>query len=138
MQAAKKEDAHFKKWKSLRPLNQSEIKKIMSNPILRKRILKARATYRDKSCGAKEIPDAKCRIVIIGCNHPNLSTLNRYSPTPTDMSFMVAAQVYSSGHYDEDGQWLMAVGDIESAFLTGRAKDRKGPLVYVSATGPYP
>ena len=52
---------------------------------MRKRIIPARACYRDKSCGVGELR-AKCRIVALGHLDPDLAEINRSSGTPGRVS----------------------------------------------------
>ena len=69
IEAAVNEYNGWLQWNSIRPLTQAEAKEIYKDPKLRRRILRSRSAYRDKSRGIGEIK-AKCRVVLIGCQDP--------------------------------------------------------------------
>ena len=70
--AIEKEANSWSEWQSIRPLSDEEIAKIKADPALRKRVLRSRAAYRDKNRSQGELK-AKCRIVALGHNDPDLS-----------------------------------------------------------------
>lgn len=74
IEAAAKEYAGWMKWTGIRPLTDEEADTIFADPAKRKRIMKSRAAYRDKSRGLGGLAalNAKCRAVIIGCGDPDL------------------------------------------------------------------
>jgi hypothetical protein len=107
--AASKEAAAFNKWQVLRPCSRKEC--------------------RDKNCGLGPVVIAKCRIVLIGCGHPDFRKLDRYAPTPTDAAFTMVVQIYTTNQtMDPDGAWEMISGDVSNAFLQGEAKQRELPI----------
>jgi hypothetical protein len=127
--AASKEAAAFDKWQVLRPCSRKECRDIWNDKVMRKRVLRARACYRDKNCGLGPVVNAKCRIVLIGCGHPDLRKLDRYAPTPTDAAFTMVVQIYTTNQtMDPDGAWEMISGDVSNAFLQGEAKQRELPI----------
>ncbi|CAE7469062.1 CML10, partial [Symbiodinium pilosum] len=62
---------NWMRWGGIKPLSHKEADKILSDPKLSKRVLKSRAAYRDKNKGLGEVK-AKCRVVLIGCNDPDI------------------------------------------------------------------
>jgi hypothetical protein len=123
-------------WSSIRPLTQKEAKQVYNDPKLRRRILKSRAAYRDKSRGVGEIR-AKARVVLIGCCDPDLERLTRDSPTPTRLSECILMSVAASGangDFNNDGRiWRLWVSDAEKAFLQGDqdTTERSGQPLYM-------
>ena len=81
LDAIYKEAESWSSWNSVKPLSDSESAKVFKDPLLRKRILKSRAIYRDKSLGIGEVR-AKCRVVALDHLDPDLEKLNRTSETP--------------------------------------------------------
>ena len=68
----------------------------MTDPQLRKRILRARAAYRDKSKGVPPLR-AKCRVVALGHCDPDLHELSRESATPTRQCEYLVYAVFVCG-----------------------------------------
>ena len=59
--------------------------------------------------------------VVMGCNDPDLASLDRNAPTCSRLSIFVVLQFYIS--YLAEG-WKLFAGDIEAAFLQGEQKGR--------------
>ena len=131
--AIEKEANSWAEWNSIRPLSQEEINKVKADPILRKRILRSRAAYRDKNRNQGELK-AKCRVVALGHQDPDLYDLTRSSPTPGRATEHLLYLIAVSGMNREFNQtkhlWQSWLGDAQTAFLQGRQPDgeRKLPL----------
>jgi len=126
-EAIHKEAAKWNKFAPIRPLSKAEAEAVRRNPASRRRILKARAAYRDKNCGVGEVA-AKCRMVLVGCNEPNLQDLQRNTPTATRLSFFFLLQVCASS-FRHGQRWSLVTGDVEAAFLQGKKDDGTEPLM---------
>ena len=81
LEAIEKEANSWSEWRSIQPLTPAEAAKVRADPSLRKRILRSRAAYRDKHRGQGQLK-AKCRIVALGHNDPDIYDITRSSPTP--------------------------------------------------------
>ena len=131
VQAAKDEEESWKQWNTVKPLSAAEAKKIFDSPQLRRRILKSRAAFRDKAKGVGELRP-KCRIVAIGCQDPDLFSLNRECATPTRQSEYVLLAFYISGKnrllMNRSDSWSLWCGDVRAAFLQGQQEGRTQPL----------
>ena len=66
-EALRKEESQFKKWEPVRPCSSAEAARILSNPKLKKFVLRSRVAYRDKNCGQPPL-NAKARAVAVGCS----------------------------------------------------------------------
>ena len=124
------------KWTSVRPLTQKEPDAVMSDASLRRRVLKSRAAYKDKARGVGKL-SPKCRVVLIGCNDPDLRQLTRDSPTPSRLSEFVVLAVASSGANRlfncDNKKWSLWLSDAEKAFLQGfQDKSERGGPLYMS------
>ena len=95
VKAVKKEEAKWHKWGPVEPVPDSQVDEILADPYLSKRCIKSRAAYRDKNCGIGDIA-AKCRVVVLGCNDPDLASLDRNAPTCSRLSFFVVLQYFIS------------------------------------------
>ena len=84
VESAVKEAKSWFQWDSVEPLTPEQVKEVLASPKLRKRILRSRAVYRDKARGQGPLR-AKCRVVCLGHLDPDLKTLTRESPTPTEL-----------------------------------------------------
>ena len=131
--AIEKEANSWSEWRSIRPLSQEEAARVRSDPLLRKRILRSRAAYRDKHRGQGELK-AKCRIVALGHKDPDLFDLTRSSPTPgratEHLMFLLSVAGWNCEILHDGLQWKTWLGDAQTAFLQGRQPDgeRKLPL----------
>ena len=107
-------------WSTIRPLTRDEVTRVMNDPALKRRILKSRAAYKDKSKGIGKLK-AKTRVVLIGCQDPDLRQLTRDSPTPTRLSEAIIMTIAASGAnrlFQGDGRlWSLWLSDAEKAFL---------------------
>ena len=90
--SAASEYAGWLAWGGIRPLSKAEEQQVMSDPRLRRRVMKSRAAYRDKNRGVPPLKP-KTRVVIIGCSDPDLRQLSRDSPTPSRVSEFVLLAV---------------------------------------------
>jgi len=120
VKSVSKEEAKWDKWGPVEPVPDDEVDPILEDPMLAKRCIKSRAAYRDKNCGIGDTA-AKCRVVVMGCNDPDLASLDRNAPTCSRLSFFVVLQFYIS--YLAEG-WKLFAGDVEAAFLQGQQKGR--------------
>ena len=133
LQAIEKEANSWFEWNSIRPLSPEEVKEVKNNPFLRRRILRSRAAYRDKNRNQGELK-AKCRIVALGHEDPDLFDLTRSSPTPGRATEHILYLISVSGlnkEFNNTGHhWWTWLGDAQTAFLQGRQPDgeRKLPL----------
>ncbi|CAK9023753.1 Copia protein, partial [Durusdinium trenchii] len=129
--AIDKETNSWSEWRSVKPLSREEAQAVLRDKILSKRVLRSRACYRDKNVGQGEVK-AKCRIVCLGHQDPDLEVLNRSSPTPGRTSEMVMYAMIVAGMnqelFDTQKPWLAWAGDAQTAFLQGKQKDSERPL----------
>ena len=129
--AINKEADSWSEWQSVRPLSHEEAQAVLRDKILSKRILRSRACYRDKNCGQGEVK-AKCRIVCLGHQDPDLGRLSRTSPTPGRCAEMILYAMLVAGYnkelFDTEHSWVAWAGDAATAFLQGRQKDSERPL----------
>ena len=135
VEANKKEYQSWMQWNGVIPVPDDEAKAILADFTLKKRVIPARNAYRDKNRGAgPTIEDimAKCRTVILGCLDPDLSSLNRTSPTPSKFSESIVLQVACSGlngQVENTGKlWRLWSGDVKTAFLQGVPEARSERL----------
>ena len=114
-------------------LSEDEIAKIKADPALRKRIFRSRAAYRGKNRSQGELK-AKCRIVALGHNDPDMYDITRSSPTPGRATEHLVYAFTVGGMNGELGRismrWRAWLGDAATAFLQGKQPDceRKMPL----------
>ena len=131
LQAITKEALSWQRWKSVEPLSHEQVKKVLADKVLCKRILRARACYRDKARGQGPLR-AKCRVVCLGHRDPDLFSLNRQAPTPNRTSEHVLFMLLVAGSNQEIGttglKWHGWTGDASTAFLQGRQQARPLPL----------
>ena len=150
VQSAEKEYQGWMKWTGIRPLSDREAQEVWKCPRMRRRILKSRAAYRDKSRGLGQLR-AKTRVVLIGCGDPDLRQLTRDSPTPSRLSELIILSIAASGAnslFNNDGlKWHLWLSDAAQAFLQGRQdpSERDGPIYMspprdpiIEAAGAYP
>ena len=74
VEAAGKEHEQRNTWAPVRPLSNEEANQVLKDPLLRTRVLKSRACYRDKACG-QGVLQAKCRVVVLGHRDPDLHAI---------------------------------------------------------------
>ena len=133
LESVRTEEDNWMRWGGIKPLSHKEADKILSDPKLSKRVLKSRAAYRDKNKGLGEVT-AKCRVVLIGCNDPDIFKVTRDSPTPSRLSEAIVLSVATAGMNREvngdGGLWRLWLSDAKSAFLQGEQnrEERGGPI----------
>ncbi len=131
LEAIIKESDSWSTWQSVEPVPAKEAKQIMSDPVLRRRILKSRACYRDKSLGIGDIK-AKCRIVALGHLDPDLAEISRNSATPGRIAEHIIYAMIVAGYNGEllttKQKWSAWSGDAATAFLQGQQAERRLPL----------
>ena len=132
VEAAQAEEQSWKQFGSVRPLSDAEAQVILNDKKLKRRILRSRAAYRDKSKGAEALK-AKCRVVAIGCLDPDLWTLQREAATPTRQSEFILYAIFLAGANGKllggnTGLWLLWGGDVKTAFLQGDPEEREQSL----------
>eukprot|EP00439_Symbiodinium_sp_Y106_P045572 s1978_g5.t2 len=133
LQATRVENDNWMSWGGIQPISHREAKRITGDLSTARRILRARAAYRDKSKGVGQLRP-KCRVVIIGCQDPDIFNITRDSPTPTRLSETLLMTIAAAGANrsvcGSNKQWHLWVSDAKSAFLQGDqdASERNGPL----------
>ena len=131
--AVRDEHENWMRWGGAKPLSRKEAKLVLSDRKLARRILRSRAAYRNKNKGLGEIR-AKCRVVLTGCQDPDMFQLSRDSPTPSRLSealVLLIATAGANGEMNNDpGLWKLWISDAKSAFLQGERnhEERDGPL----------
>ena len=129
--AIEKEANSWSEWNSIRPLSEGEIRKVKNDPTLRKRILRSRAAYRDKNRNQGELK-AKCRIVALGHEDPDIYDITRSSPTPgratEHILYLIAVAGMNREFNGTKHLWRAWFGDVQTAFLQGQQQGRKLPL----------
>ena len=123
IESAKKEEQSWFSWGSIEAISPEQAAAIMANPATKKRVLRSRACYRNKS----RIPGklhAKTRVVALGHLDPDLASLSRDSPTPSRTSEYILLAVFIAGknkmvENESNVQWLLWAGDVSTAFLQG-------------------
>ncbi|CAJ1393380.1 unnamed protein product, partial [Effrenium voratum] len=89
--SAIKEENGWKTWGSVEPVHEAEAKAIMTDPKRRRRVLKSRACYHNKSRDPSK-PIAKTRVVAL-----DLYKINRDAPTPSRTSEYLLLSIYAAG-----------------------------------------
>ena len=135
--AIEKEASSWEEWRSIRPLSREEALAVYKDKMLRHRIMRSRALYRDKNCGQGELR-AKCRVVCLGHQDPDLQQITRSSPTPGRVTEMLLYALIVAGQnrelFDTNHLWLAWSGDAATAFLQGEQKDSERPApLYMKA-----
>ena len=129
VESARKEHEQWQTWASVKPLPDHETKKVLADPVLRTRVLRSRACYRDKNLGQGELR-AKCRVVVLGHKDPDLGSISRDSPTPTRLTEHLLLTVYISGKnrlFLNGKSWRLWAADATTAFLQGTQSDQERP-----------
>ena len=128
--AIEKEFNSWCAWQSVLPLTETEAQQVFQDRVLSKRILRSRAAYRDKNCGQGEVK-AKCRIVALGHQDPDLYRISRDAPTPGRASehliFAMAVAGMNRELLSTKHLWQPWLGDAQTAFLQGRQPDSERP-----------
>ena len=149
IKAIQKEEASWFAWNGVTPVDDAAAEAIFRDPARRKRILKSRCAYRDKSKGAGAL-QAKARVVAVGCSDPDLFQLNRDSPTPTRLSEYLILNIYCSGRNGMVGstrcRFKLWSGDVRTAFLQGEQDSNESeedlymapPRDLIEEAGAYP
>ena len=123
IQSAVKEWKGWGTWDSIEPVTPEEAAKILSNPSSRKRVLRSRACYRNKSKDPNKLV-AKTRVVALGHLDPDLASISRDSPTPSRTSECILMAIFAAGcNGSVENQpmgWILWAGDVSTAFLQGR------------------
>ena len=141
LEATRLECDTWMSWGGIQPVSKKEAKRILGDPKLLKRVMKARAAYRDKAKGVGPLR-AKCRVVIIGCADPDIFSISRDSPTPTRLSEALLMAIATAGANRELGftrdRWYLWASDAKSAFLQGTqdTSERAGPLYMLPPKDP--
>ena len=130
VKAAEKEHQSWMEWGPVVPLSVKEADVVFKDPLQRRRIMKPRSCYRDKNTGAPPLK-AKARVVLLGHKDPDLSMINRDSPTPSRLSEMIWLTIYISGANQKFGNskkgWLLQAADASTAFLQGKQPEAERP-----------
>ena len=130
VESARKEHEQWQAWSSVRPLSDQEANAVLSDPVLRTRVLKSRACYRDKAQGQGELR-AKCRVVVLGHRDPDLTTISRDAPTPSRLTEHLLLVIYISGRnrafLGDKRVWRLWCADATTAFLQGTQQDGERP-----------
>ena len=123
VESAQKEERGWQRWGSIEEITPERAKQIMDNPVTRKRILRSRACYRNKSRVPGQL-QAKTRVVALGHLDPDLAQISRDSPTPTRTSEYLLLAVFAAGinglMEDDPVKWILWAGDVSTAFLQGK------------------
>ena len=127
IEAVNKEASSWSEWQSVEPLSDHEAQQIFNDKELKKRIIPARACYRDKSCGVGELR-AKCRVVALGHLDPDLAEINRSSGTPGRVSehmiFVMITAGFNRELFGTKHLWKAWSADAATAFLQGQQARR--------------
>ena len=130
VEAAQKECDSWREWGPVRPLNKEEALRVLRDPALKGRVLKARVCYRNKNAGRATGLRAKARIVVLGHKDPDLEVISREAPTPHRLSEMAMITVFVSGlnqRFGRRGEWFLMAADASTAFLQGRQPQGERP-----------
>ena len=131
IEAVIKESESWATWESVQPIEEQEANQILADPILKKRVIRSRACYRDKALGVGDVR-AKCRIVALGHLGPDLASLTRHTPLPgrTAEHVLYASIVagYNGELFSSNLRWRAWAGDAATAFLQGKQAERHLPL----------
>ena len=141
LQAIEKEANSWMEWRSIKPLTDAEIAEIKGDAVLRRRVMKSRAAYRDKNRQRGDLK-AKCRIVVLGHNDPDLFSITRSAPTPGRATEHMLFSMITAGMNGELGstshRWKAWLADAQTAFLQGSQEDseRTMPLFMAAPRDP--
>ncbi len=131
IEAVIKESDSWASWQSVEPLPDAEAEKILSDPVMKRRVIKSRACYRDKALGVGEVR-AKCRVVALGHLDPDIATLTRNTATPGRIAEHVVYSCIVAGYnaelFSSGLPWVAWSGDAATAFLQGEQAERHLPI----------
>ena len=103
---------------------------ILANPAQRRRVLRSRACYRNKSRIPTELT-AKTRVVALGHLDPDLHRISRDSPTPMRVSEYILLSIFTAGANGlmeaDPEEWILWAGDVSTAFMQGTFEDHERP-----------
>lgn len=126
IKSAQKEETGWMTWGSVEPVPDEEAVEILKNPAKRRRVLRSRACYRNKSRVPTQLI-AKTRVVALGHLDPDLHRLNRDSPTPMRTSEHLLLAIYVAGvNQAMEGtakSWSLWACDVATAFTQGTFED---------------
>ena len=130
VQSAKKEEKGWMDWGSVEAVDDDEAASILSNPVKRRRVLRSRACYRNKS----RVPGsliAKTRVVALGHLDPDLHRISRDSPTPMRVSEHILLCIFVAGiNRSMEGDpvdWILWAEDVSTAFVQGTFEENERP-----------
>eukprot|EP00971_Amphidinium_carterae_P351190 6491962-Amphidinium_carterae.1 len=139
--AVKKEFTAWETWNVIEPVTEKEAARILTDASLKRRVLRSRAAYRDKSSG--QVPtDAdgisidlndlapKCRVVILGHQDPDARILERHAPVALRCTLHFALQLLATGL---PHNWHAVGADIATAFLQGSVSQKRPDTLYMLA-----
>eukprot|EP00435_Cladocopium_sp_Y103_P015633 s906_g3.t2 len=128
-----KEEKGWQKWGSIEPVPGDEARKILADPQKKRRVLRSRACYRNKSRDPTKLV-AKTRVVALGHLDPDLYKVARDSPTPSRTSEYLLLSIFIAGinqlMQNSLVKWILWAGDVSTAFLQGSfdENERTEPL----------
>ena len=128
-----KEETGWQKWGSIEPVPDDEANAILADPQKKRRVLRSRACYRNKSRDPTKLI-AKTRVVALGHLDPDLYKVARDSPTPSRTSEYLLLSIFIAGAsqlmQNSLVKWILWAGDVSTAFLQGAfdENERTEPL----------
>lgn len=139
-----KEYEGWVKWSGIRPLTDAEAEKVFSRPPAEKENAEEPSGIQRQKprIGGLNAIMAKCRVVLIGCNDPDLRQLSRDSPTPRRLAEYIVLSTAAAGAnrlFNNDGRKLFLwLSDAAQAFLQGRqdSTERSGPIYMAPLNDP--
>ncbi|CAK9031626.1 unnamed protein product, partial [Durusdinium trenchii] len=106
--AIDKEALSWEEWRSIRPLTREEALAVYKDKMLRHRVMRSRALYRDKNCGQGTVTEMVLYCLIVAGHNREL--------------------------FDTDHEWVSWSGDAATAFLQGKQEDSERPApLYMKA-----
>ena len=128
-----KEETGWQKWGSIEPVPDDEANAILADPQKKRRVLRSRACYRNKSRDPTKLI-AKTRVVALGHLDPDLYKVARDAPTPSRTSEYLLLSIFIAGAnqlmQNSLVKWILWAGDVSTAFLQGAfdENERTEPL----------
>eukprot|EP00971_Amphidinium_carterae_P145551 2884392-Amphidinium_carterae.1 len=139
MAAIRKEFDAWESWGVIEAVPEDEASRILACAQTRKRVMRSRAAYRDKSSG--QVPtdsnglavnlqdiDPKCRVVILGHQDPDVRLLHRHAPVALRCTLHLALQLLASGI---QSGWQVVCADIATAFLQGAVSEKRPDALFM-------